>query len=386
MDLEYQEPLSAEARFLLLGVRATHTDSEARELVDAYASFGPERCRKSAETNRVSALVGATLARLLPDAGLSSDWWRAVERNRARVETLSAYLARIFSAFQEKGVEAAVIEGGGMLLATSYPMAGYGAGDFDVLVSEAGFHDALSVVRAAGFEPVDRRGRPTTRVEHVRREATGELFIEVGHRPFDRMWLPLSFEDRSRVWLHRRVPSSKVSGTWVLAPTDALVSCAAHASLHSYVRSPGLRLHIDTDRVVRAGEIDWDAFVDEVIDSGLRTRAFVSLAVAAGLLSTPVPSDVLKRLAPTPSRWRRIHALIRSERVIADGRPKLGRRRAALLDVLLDDRGPGRWFKSLLVPDREWMREHFDRSGEGASLLRLHVRRALAFAGRYRPE
>lgn len=385
-EFDYREIVDPAGRFLLLAVRASRTPAEADELVRLTEVLGASRCRAVAALNRVESLVGCALIEVTP-ALVPADWRAAVEANLRRVEGLTRELEGIFADLDRCGAKAATIEGGGMLFGTQYPMAGYGAGDFDLLVDTAHFHQVLAVLRERGFSAVDRRGRPTTRIEHVRRTTEGvEQWIEVGHRPFDRMWLPLGFQDRSQRWLESRMPSLRNPHVRVLAPTEALVLCAAHASLHSYVRSPGMRLHIDTDRVARTEGVDWQGFVDEVRASNLSTRAFVSLIIARALLGTPVPQDALEQLKPSVRRTKWIVELIQSERVLADGKPKLNRERAVLLDVLLDDRGPRRWVVSLLAPEREWMQEHFDRNRDGVGLTRMHLRRGLALARAWRPE
>lgn len=381
----YEERLDDRGRFLALALRGQRTPAEDDEVRALYRRLGEDECRALARANQCLAPVAVTLGGLL-DGEARTPWDESAENNEARVRSLVERLVAIVAALDGRGVASAVIEAGGVLLGSDLPLGAYAPGDLDLLVSEDGWDATQEVFSRAGFVHEDRRGRPTKRIEFTRLRPDGQReWLEVGSAPFDRMWVPLRFRDRSPAWLARRVPSRKEARLSVLAPADALALVSIHTSLHSYVRAPGIRLHMDVDRLVRDNVIDWPGYVDEIRRVGATRRAFVSLAMAAGLLGTPIPGDVLEDLAPSSARWRRIRRLLASEGVVADGRPKLTRVKSVLLDVLIDEDGVARWAGALTVPEPAWMREHFDRQNSGAPLWRLHARRVVGLISRWSP-
>lgn len=381
----YREPQTDIGRLLCLAVQGRREPREDAELMALHQRIGDAATMDAARRNKVPHLVASTLEAVL--GGAAPPAMRdALAANQRRVTALLDALRSISARLAALEVQHAVIESGGVLLASELPIAAYESGDLDILVPEARFHLALSCFEAEGFEPHDRRARPTRRIELKRTDPTGvDLHLEVGCSPFDRMWVPLSFKDRSPLWLERSRPARKRRDLAVLDDTDACLFVALHTSMHSFVRAPGLRLHVDVDRLVRDCDIDWTRFIDEAALACARTRVFVSLSMARGLLGTPIPDSVLHALSPPPGRCRAILALLAHNGVEAGG-PKLPRAQAIALDALLADEGLGGWSRHLLLPPRSWMEEHFDREREDLPHWRLHLRRIGRLATHWRPE
>lgn len=379
----YQEPPQDEGRLLVLAMRAVRTSQEQDELLRLWSALGEERARSAAKVNQVEPLVGVGLA--AAGARLPPAWSEAVEANGRRVEALVDALAAVVARLDAEGVPSAAIEAGGVLLGSDLDPRGYCPGDIDLLVQEGRWETVERAFAAEGFTPSHRRAPSTRRIEFRRVVAGREQWLEAGFSPFDRRWVPLALTDRSQRWLGHRVPARKGRGLWVLEPSEALAFVAIHTSLHSFVRAPGLRLHIDVDRLVRDAAVDWRRFVEEVQAAGAATRAAASLAMARGLLGTPVTDAVLASLRVAPGRWAAVRRLLEREGAVSTGRGKLGPLRTVQLDALLDDRGVLAWARGVFWPDDAWLREHFATPEERASGLRLQLRRYTRLLSRWRP-
>jgi len=384
---DYREPLDTGGLLLsraLMGGRDVVAD---RELCDAFERLGAQASWQLAKLNQVEAMVGEALQTVGRGEQLPPVWRKAIERNHRRVVVLVEVLQELADAFEAAGVVWAAVEGGGVMLATDLSYAAFAAGDFDLLIAEEHWQAAQACCAQCGFHASDRRNRPTQRIEFRRAAPDGsEQWINIGYAPFDRIWVPLAYNDRSAQWLRRRVPAYKVPSLWVLEPSDALAYVAMHTSTHSYIRAPGLRLHVDVDRLVRDCPVDWSWFQQEAFALGVPTRLFVSLVMARGLLGTPVPDGLLESLAPSGPRWAATARLLARDGTVADGRPKLGRREALLLDLLLEDRSLAHWAKRLLLPDDRWLRRHYQTEPEAEEpLWRLHARRWWRGMSRWRP-
>ncbi|MCP4447213.1 MAG: nucleotidyltransferase family protein [Myxococcales bacterium] len=383
----YSETLAPPGRFLCLAARSGWTEQETEEFRSLYAELGEESVRAIAKQNQMTPLVAHALERA-STISERDNWSSIVEKNAERVQRLIDPLAEISERLSARGAPSAAVEAGGVMLGTQLPLGAYCSGDIDLLVPEEHWSAAKEVFEDVGFASSDRRDRPTKRAEFSRPHTVdGEQWLEVGFAPFDRMWVPLHYQDRCKTWLSRAVPSQKSRKISVLNPNDALVFVAFHTSLHSYIRAPGLRLQVDVDRLVRDCTIDWSHVVQEARLSGISTRVFVSLAMAKGLLDSPIPNEVLESLAPPKRRWNTIFRLLRRDGVIAGASPKLTRLGAILLDVLISEKSPSGWLADVIAPDSDWMREHFDRNGTiGGPSWKLHVERFKLLASRWRPE
>jgi len=350
---------------------------------DQVQAFGVDRLRGAAGSNKVQMAVGQELGDL---AG--PEWAAEVQANARRVKALLGCAGEVMAALDTLGIPGALFESGGVFAASALPTGAFGSGDVDLLVSPDHWEAAMGCLAELGFGGAGRRSEGIHRCEMhlVRGEHT--LYLDVAPVPFERMDVPLPCVDRTKVWLARRVPSPRDGRIYTLRPEDLLVQVAVHTSLHQYLLSPGLRLHVDVERLVRDVALDWDEVVREIAAVGLRTRAFVSLAMAAGLLGAAIPPEVLMALAPNERRWRSLAGLIASEGVVVAGGaeqagskgvrwPRLSARTTLKLDRLLDDRGAAAWFSGLALPPAAWLRPRLERDGPvpGPDWM-LHAHRA----------
>lgn len=381
----YQEPLAPVGRFLLLGVQGALDEDERAQLLRLHAELGEDAAMAAARANQIAPLVASQMLRY-GGREVAAAWLPALDANRSRVERLMDVLRELGGALDAAGVPWAVIENGGVLFGSDMPFEAFAAGDFDLLVGADAWQDAVRVMSAAGFVADDRRDRPTNRVEFRRSLPDGTVqWMNAGAATIDRIWVPLPVADLGQAWLKERRRSHRDDAVWVLRPEHSLALVALHTSLHSYVRAPGIRLHVDVDRMTRDNRIDWDEAVDQMVRMSAETRCFVSLSMARGLLAAPVPDRVLDRLDPGAARRHTLERILRANGVVATGRRKLGRLDSVALDRALDGRALPAWLWSLVAPPREWLVSHFGDARAPESTLRLHARRYWRIATRWRP-
>ena len=371
--------IGPEGRLLVLAVRARRTDEETAELRALLDELGIDTARAIARRNQVEALVGATLREVIGSDVLSASWRSLIDDNGRRVQDLVDLAAEVTASLAERGCPCVAIEGGGVLLGSELPFEAYCSSDVDLLVP-AGRLDELDAVAVSLGGTKAERGPRTLRTKYMwTRAGSSPLWLEACDRPFDRNWVALPCSDRWHHWLERRCQATRAPGAEVLDASDAVVLVAMHTSLHAFVLPPGIRLHVDVDRLVTDNAIDWDRVVVEARELGAPTRVFVSLALARSLMGTRVPLEVLDALAPSALRHDAIERLLEKEGIMSDG-PKLRGIRRAGLDLLIDDRGTVPWFLALVFPPVDWTREHFGHPSEAT--VRCYARRMQAIATR----
>ncbi len=371
----------------MLAVRGGQNGAALERLSELYGALPDDAVFEAARKNKVVHAVADALERALGEE-LPVSWSEALGENEARVEALLDMTERLTEGLTALGIPSAAVESAGVLLGSDLSTRALGSGDLDLLVPESAWERSLELAADLGLTRGDRAGQVTTR----RAKLSGlgphgePLWIEACAHPFERTWVPLRVQDRSEVWLERAVESRKRPKISVLDPHDALAFVALHTSLHSFVRSPGLRLHMDVDRLARDNELDWSRVVEEIEALGARTRAFVSLMMARGILDTPIPDAALEALAPTSSRWRKLRELLEAQGVLHRGTPKLGRVDTLRLDLLLEEGGLSSWLANVALPDRVWLSRHFAPEEPNLGWARLHGRRLVRLATRWRPQ
>jgi hypothetical protein len=380
----YREALDHVGRLLTLAIRGERHEHEDAELAALHQQMGDAVCREAAQLNQVEALVADALSIVLAPEALRPHWRELLAKNEARVTDLIDALGAVGARLTAAGCRWAAIEGGGVMLSSALPARSFCPSDIDLLVAQEDWAKTAACFEAEGFASEEREGRAVTQRREYQR---GKLWLGVGCVPFERKWVPLRFSDCSGEWLARAVDSRKDPRIKTLDATDGLAFVAMHTSLHSYIRAPGVRLHVDVDRLVRDNAIDWPRFVSTVQAMGVGVRAFTSLSMAAGLLATPVSQEILEALHPGSSRWRRIESVLAGQGVISNGQPKLGGMQTIRLDALLDEQGSLAWLAMLAVPPAAFMRQNYSSPGDHeAAIWRLHLRRMWQLATRWRPQ
>lgn len=368
MNLRYAERHDAMGQALTLAASARRTPLQQERLVELVRALGQRAVYDAARKNQIGPLVADVLERIVGAARLEPEIRETLWANEARVEAILEALGTLGRDWDREGLAWAAIENGGVLLGSQMPVRAFCAGDLDVLVEPGRLGEALAIMHAHGFEPADRRARPTNRMEMVRREGHARsTWINVGEAAFDRMWVPLVYVDRAAHGLSRRVRSPRMDAAWVLQTADALALVAMHTSLHSWVRAPYLRLHVDVDRLACDNQVDWLEVVSEARAMKAPTRVFVSLAMARGLFGTPVSEQALEALAPSLPRWQALRALLERESAIYDGRPKLRPWQTVWLDWLVRERTTLRWAREVLWPPQSWLQTHFGEAPTASS-------------------
>lgn len=79
-----------------------------------------------------------------------------------------------------------------------------------------------------------------------------------------------------------------------LIPTELLYYCCLHiAAGHYYTLSPGLRLYVDIDRLVRcSNDINWRHIANWMVQDGMSTRVAIVLYISSITMGTPVESSM----------------------------------------------------------------------------------------------
>lgn len=384
----YRENLTSSQAFLTLAVQDmnSRTEQDRERLAALYQRIGDEVAWQAASANRIVSTVAHALMEAQAE-GLSDRWGNEHKASEHRTIACLSELDRLSCLLDKSGVSIALVEHGSTARAV-YPCRGcFSSKDLDTLVCEEQMPVVHKFLLAEGYIPVARRLAAVNRQEYSTELEPGLIFwLNVQWRPLVRIWAPAVERLSTAELLERSQPTADPNScVRILSPEDNLLLCALHASIHGYVRPPGIRLHLDVDRIAHRVPINWDVFLRRVFALKCRHRVYLSLAIPRVLLGTPVPEEVLCALVPSSKKRRHMLDWATEKGFFEDGRPKFSRADFARLELMLCDDGPLRGLAQVIFPPPAWMKQRYHPSSNW-SLAYLYAKRLATIALTWAPQ
>ncbi len=298
--------LNSSERFLSEAI--CHRDVlDISRLTNLFQELGEEFCYELCEKNKITSIAYDSLS-LCPSIQLPSYWKDSFLTLEARISEYMIELDRVAELLDRNDIKVVALKNSG-IARSLYPILGASPmGDLDVLVRRTDFRKAHKILTDHGYimkfrspleeENLDSAEQNGGAEYSVELDSGSHLWFELQWRPVAGRWIRPDQEPSSEELIER---SESIDGSKVrlLSPEDNLLQVCLHTAKHTYVRSPGFRLHTDVDRIVRSSEIDWDKFVKLVILLEVKTAVFLSLALALALLRSPIPEEVMNKISPS---------------------------------------------------------------------------------------
>lgn len=234
-------------------------------------------------------------------------WLDSYNKNKNHLNFLKEKAKEICEIMDMNGISMVVLKNGGIMMDIVNDAAKCPMEDIDSLVRKDDFFKAHEILVRNGFnfkfrseyefEKLDQAYRDGSTEYYITTPSGEKMWFELAWRPIAGRWIRPDMEPDTDEFINN---SYCASGTKVhiLSPEDNLLQVCIHTAKHSYVRAPGLRLHLDVERIVSNKEIDWELFVKKVEDVHVKTATYFSLFIPSVLFNTPVPQWVLDRLKP----------------------------------------------------------------------------------------
>ncbi|MBO5060343.1 MAG: nucleotidyltransferase family protein [Clostridia bacterium] len=246
-------------------------------------------------------------------------WKKKYDEETQRLTFLKNKATDICRIMDENGIKMVVLKNGGIMSDMIEDPAACPMEDIDSLVKKSDFKKAHEILINNGFVFKFRSEYEFEKLEEAYRDGSTEYYIEMPDG--NKMWFELAWRAVAGRWIRLdKEPDTDdlmkdayyAEGTKVgiLSPEDNLLQVCIHTAKHSYVRAPGLRLHMDVDRIVNHKSIDWDLFIKKVNAAHVRVAVYFSLLIPYKILGTPIPDFVLEQLKPKKAKEKRIYTLL----------------------------------------------------------------------------
>lgn len=360
----FEQLKNPQVQLMLALSREIITDCEEikRQLAQTDLTTFFELCQEHELDGVVASHILANNLMELPD-----DWRVSYEKEKCRLGFLKEKAADICRVMEENGITMVVLKNGGIMSDMVDDSAACPMEDIDTLVKKEDFKRAHRILIDNGFQFKFRSEFEEEDLETAYRDGSTEYCIETPDG--EKMWFELAWRAVAGRWIRRDLepdtvalirdcyyaPNTKVG---ILSPEDNLLQVSIHTAKHSYVRAPGLRLHLDVERIVAYKEINWKLFLEKVEAAHVKTSTYYSLYLAKILFDTPVPQAVLDVLFPGKGKDQWILKLIDKAGLLHPKSPKFGKLQFLMFQTSLYDSFADAWF--VWWPKNGGLREIYD--------------------------
>ena len=303
---------------------------------------------------------------LLP---LPTYWLEAYEKQKIHLTFLKDKAAEICCIMAQNGITMVVLKNGGIMSDMKADAAACPMEDIDSLVKKGDFKKAHQILIHNGFHFKFRSDFEQEDLEAAFRDGSTEYRIDTPSG--EDMWFELAWRAVAGRWIRRDLepdadalidncyfaPGTEVG---ILSPEDNLLQVSVHTAKHSYVRAPGLRLHLDVERIVTHKQIDWELFMKKVEAAHVKTSTYYSLYLAKMLFGTPIPQKVLDALYPGNRKNKRILKMISQAGLLHPKQRKFSKLQFLVFQMSLYDSLKDAWF--VLCPPNGGLREIYGYS------------------------
>lgn len=366
-------------QLLVLSIRE-HIDDETKQKIQCLLDHYDERqFYKTAEEHECSSIVFSNLRN--SGIKLNSKYWeKRYNEVKNRIDSYFREIADIEKAASAGHLRFILLKNSGITAKYMDDRGKCPMGDIDIIVRRDDFESMHSIIEECGFTLKFRSPGERSSKDYIVKQGSAEYYkdIETG-----RMWLEMSVRSISGRWIRPdQEPDTELifhsaimltESAAVLNPVENLLQVCLHTAKHSYNRAPGLRLHLDVERIIAYDRINWPEFVNRAECLHVKTPVYFSLLIPGLLFNTPVPAFVLKRLRPCSIRERAIARILAHTGLMHPHEKKFTKCRFILFQFLLYD-SMGDIFK-LFFPEMSYMERFYNARGT-RQLIKAYISRA----------
>ncbi len=354
-------------RLMLDMSREKHTEKENQDIRERYRKVNQENLFVGCREHELHGVVGAYAKSMgLP---LTAEWEKAFLLEKRRLDFLKQTAIQVCQLMADYGIPMVILKNGGIMMdmipeAIKCPME-----DIDSLIRKSDFYKAHNLLIENGFTFKFRSEYEAEKLEEAYRDGSTEYFItmptgekiwfELAWRAVAGRWIRPDLEPDTDGFIERShiVGDTKVR---VLSPEDNLLQVCIHTAKHSYVRAPGLRLHMDVDRIVAHTHIDWELFLKKVKAAHVCTSTYLSLYIPSVILHTQIPQWVLDELRP--KNIKRIIKLLSEAGLTHPHVKKFSKIKFFLFQTALYDKKED--LVRVIYPSTVWMQRRYGYKGD----------------------
>lgn len=292
-------------RLMLDMSKERHTEEEINSIKERFLQIDKKELFDICHEHELDGVVGSFA--INHEMELPEYWVDEYGRQKEHLSFLKEKAKEICQIMDEHGIPMVVLKNGGIMMDMIEDTAKCPMEDIDSLIKKKDFYKAHDILVKNGFTFKFRSEYEFEKLDAAYRDGSTEYYIVTPKG--EKMWFELAWRAVAGRWIRPDLEpdtdefmdnSYCADGTrvHVLSPEDNLLQVCIHTAKHSYVRAPGLRLHLDVERIVSHKEINWELFLEKVRKTHVYTSTYFSLYIPSVIFGTPVPQWVLDELKP----------------------------------------------------------------------------------------
>ena len=289
---------------------------------------------------------------------IPDEWEKAFLLEKRRLDFLKKTAIQVCQLMSDHGIPMVILKNGGIMIDMIPETIKCPMEDIDSLIKKTDFYQAHKLLIENGFTFKFRSEYEAEKLEEAYRDGSTEYFITMPTG--EKIWFELAWRAVAGRWIRPDLEpdtdgfigrSHTVGDTQVrvLSPEDNLLQVCIHTAKHSYVRAPGMRLHMDVDRIVTHTDIDWELFLKKVMEAHVCTSTYLSL-------HTQIPQWVLDELRP--KNMKKLMKLLSEAELPHPHGKKFSKMKFLLFQTALYDNKSD--MMQVIFPGRQWMEERYN--------------------------
>ena len=350
-------------RLMLDMSREKHSEEENQDIKERYGKVNQKKlfvvCREH-ELHGVTGAYAKSMGLPIPD-----EWEKAFLLEKRRLDFLKNTAIQVCQLMSDHGIPMVILKNGGIMMDMIPETVKCPMEDIDSLIRKTDFCQAHKLLIENGFTFKFRSEYEAEKLEEAYRDGSAEYFITMPTG--EKIWFELAWRAVAGRWIRPDLEpdtngfigrSHTVGDTQVrvLSPEDNLLQVCIHTAKHSYVRTPGMRLHMDVDRIVAHTDIDWELFLKKVKEAHVCTSTYLSLYIPSVILHTQIPQWVLDELRP--QNIKKLMRLLSEAELPHPQGKKFSKMKFLLFQTALYDNKSD--IMQVIFPDRQWMEERYN--------------------------
>ncbi|WP_166436593.1 nucleotidyltransferase family protein [Enterocloster citroniae] len=343
--------------------REKHSEEENQDIKERYGKVNQKKlfvvCREH-ELHGVTGAYAKSMGLPIPD-----EWEKAFLLEKRRLDFLKNTAIQVCQLMSDHGIPMVILKNGGIMMDMIPETVKCPMEDIDSLIRKTDFCQAHKLLIENGFTFKFRSEYEAEKLEEAYRDGSAEYFITMPTG--EKIWFELAWRAVAGRWIRPDLEpdtngfigrSHTVGDTQVrvLSPEDNLLQVCIHTAKHSYVRAPGMRLHMDVDRIVAHTDIDWELFLKKVKEAHVCTSTYLSLYIPSVILHTQIPQWVLDELRP--QNIKKLMRLLSEAELPHPQGKKFSKMKFLLFQTALYDNKSD--IMQVIFPDRQWMEERYN--------------------------